>query len=224
MLKVIALALALAVPATAHAGWSFRTDGNDEFFVSYSIDLHAKPNKRTCRNDYWRIGVNTVVHAIANSMVRGSSRVGDILPTGATLSGHAIAWAATSSLYDLPTTMTIGLIASDVFSEQIEGWADELDIGLVEGDPWEETAGFAKHLARARAGSITMIDHHAGWSSDVMTGYAAIGALGYKYGADLKKKGKLPDGGEFKQHYRIGEVATGAAFGYGVAKTLDCRS
>lgn len=222
MLKYAIALMLLATPA--HAGWEFHTDAQDSFHISYSIPLGGKTEKRECRNDYIRMGLNTVVHALTNSLVRGSSRVGAFLPTGATLSGHALGWMATSNIYGLDTGTTLSLIASDFTLEQVEGWAEELDIGLVQGDADEETLGFAKHLTRARIGSMTIIGHEAGWSSEWMKGHGAIGAVGYRAGAELKKRGKLPRSGEFKQHYRLGEVVTGAAFGYGVAKTLDCRS
>jgi hypothetical protein len=209
--------------SSANAGLMLESDMHDEFLIRYEFKIGEDRKERSCNDNWLKIGTTAILHSLTNSFIRGSTEIGGSLPTGATLSGHAIAWIGTALLYDLDIKTTGSLILSDVVSEQITGWGEELDIGLVAGDPNEETARFAQHLYRARIGSMTIIDNEAGWSSEMLKAAPAVGAMGYRYGAELKKDGKLPDTGQMKQHYRTGELIHGMAYGLGVARTLDCK-
>lgn len=181
-----------------------------------------------------------VVWAVSNRLLRGDDDIGGSMPGGATFSGMAVPWTVTALVYGMTPGETAGHIAADMFSEQIVGWSGELDMGYSSelprnhpaynpGDRYQDQIGMSAHLYRARALSMAMLKERHGDIDGVLVAHGMAGGAGYQLGRVLGEEGvtagwetdRLTNKLFGSRPYVLGELAAGASFGLGVARTME---
>lgn len=210
----------------ANAGY-FSLDhiGSDGFAIRFNIALGEPKKTKTCQYNPAKRIANTILWSLSNRLLRGEDQIGGQSPLGATMTGFAVGWLGTGLLYGLSPLEITQHIAMDFTSEQIAPWADDLDIGIVSGNEYQETVNMGEHMTRSRIGSMTLLGLRQGYVSDSLKSTGAFSGLAYLGGKRLKENGHIPKEGNLvgEQHYHVAELASGASYGYGIATTLECQ-